>query len=83
MPLLRSNDSKEGFFIRFDYSTEAYDRSVATVISLREIIEEMEIQRDDCVSYLDPDTGEVISVTEEERRLVEEDSLDDVPEFPE
>jgi len=44
---------------------------VATVISLREIIEAMEIQRDDCVSYLDPDTGEVISVTEEERRLVE------------
>ena len=56
---------------------------MATVISLREIIEAMEIQRDDCVSYLDPDTGEVISVTEEERRLVEEDSLDDVPEFPE
>jgi hypothetical protein len=45
---------------------------MATVISLRELIEAMEIQSDDCVSYLDPDTGEIVIVTREERRLAEE-----------
>ena len=54
---------------------------MATVVSLREVIEAMEITSDDCVSYLDPDTGEVITVTEEERLLVEDESLEDVPEW--
>jgi hypothetical protein len=56
---------------------------MATVISLREVIEAMEIQGDDCLSYLDPDTGEIVSVTEEERRLAEEteESLEEVPEW--
>jgi hypothetical protein len=30
---------------------------------------------------LDPDSGEIITVTEEERRLAEDESLDDVPEW--
>ena len=54
---------------------------MATVISLREVIEAMEITGDDCVSYLNPDTGEIITVTEEERHLVEEESPEDVPEW--
>lgn len=54
---------------------------MATVISLREVIEAMEETSDDCVSYLDPDTGEVITVTEEERLLAEDESPEDVPEW--
>ena len=54
---------------------------MATVISLREVIEAMETTNEDCVSYLDPETGEIITVTEEERHLVEEESLEDVPEW--
>ena len=54
---------------------------MATVISLREVIEAMEITGDGCVSYLDPDTGEIITVTEEERLLAEDESLEDVPEW--
>jgi hypothetical protein len=42
---------------------------MATVIFLREVIEAMEITGDDCFSYLDPETGEIITVTEEERHL--------------
>lgn len=54
---------------------------MATVISLREVIEAMETTSEDCVSYLDPETGEIITVTEEERHLVEEESLENVPEW--
>ena len=54
---------------------------MATVISLREVIEAMEITSEDCVSYLDPETGEIITVTEEERHLAEEESFEDVPEW--
>jgi hypothetical protein len=54
---------------------------MATVISLRDVIEAMEITGDDCVSYLDPETGEIITVTEEERHLAEDESLEDVPEW--
>lgn len=56
---------------------------MAAVIALREVIEALELQSDDCVSYLDPDTGEIITVTLEERYLAEEteESLEDVPEW--
>jgi NurA-like 5'-3' nuclease len=56
---------------------------MAAVISLREVIEALEMQGDDCASYLDPDTGEIITVTREERDLAEEteESLEDVPEW--
>ena len=54
---------------------------MVNVIFLREVVEAMEALSDDCVSYLDPDSGEIITVTEEERRLAEDESLDDVPEW--
>jgi len=46
--------------------------SMATVISLREVIETLEMQSESCLSYLDPDTGEIVTATEEVRRLAEE-----------
>ena len=54
---------------------------MAAVISLREIIDAMEMTSGDSVSYLNPETGEIITVTEEERLLVEEETLDDIPEW--
>jgi hypothetical protein len=54
---------------------------MATVISLREVVEALEVLSDNCVSYLDPDTGEIVTVTEEERQLAEEESLDDVTDW--
>jgi hypothetical protein len=38
---------------------------MATVISLREVIETLEMQGENCLSYLDPDTGEIVTATEE------------------
>ena len=43
---------------------------MVNVIFLREVVEAMEALRDDCVSYLDPDSGEIITVTKEERQPV-------------
>ena len=57
--------------------------SMATVISLREVIEAMEMQGENCLSFLHPDTGEIVTTTEEERRLAEEpdESLEQLPEW--
>jgi hypothetical protein len=41
---------------------------MSKVISLREIIAALEAASDDCTSYLDPETGEIVVVTEEEHR---------------
>jgi uncharacterized protein (DUF433 family) len=41
--------------------------SMATVISLREVIGTLEMQGENCLSYLDPDTGEIVTATEEVR----------------
>jgi len=45
---------------------------MSKVISLREIIAALEAASDDCTSYLDPETGEIVVVTEEERALAED-----------
>jgi hypothetical protein len=52
---------------------------MAAVISLREIIEAMDTCSDDSISYLDPDTGEIITVTEEDRHLIQEESPEGLP----
>lgn len=52
---------------------------MSTMISLREIISALESASDDNSSYLDPETGEIIVVTEEERALVEDECWEEVP----
>lgn len=53
---------------------------MAAVISLwSEVIEAMEMTGGECLSYLNPETGEIITVTEEDRLLAEEESPDDIP----
>lgn len=56
---------------------------MATVISLREVVEAIKVQSEESESYLDPATGETVLVTEEDRRLVEERGGDDasLPEW--
>ncbi len=41
-------------------------------VSLEEIVAAMDLPNQEWVSYLDPETGEIVTVTDEDRRLVEE-----------
>jgi len=52
---------------------------MSKVISIREIIAALEAASDDCASYLDPETGQIILVTEEERALAEDASWEEAP----
>jgi hypothetical protein len=52
---------------------------MAVVISLSEVIDAIESASDESASYLDPDTGEIVYVTDEMRRRVENDEVDDAP----
>lgn len=46
------------------------------VISLKEIVDAIDSQLEDSVSYLDPETGEIVVVSGEDADLAEEESLD-------
>ena len=53
---------------------------MAVQVKLQDIIEGLEFQADECFSYLNTTTGEVVSVTTEELRAAEEDEpLEDFP----
>lgn len=54
---------------------------MAVVISLSKVIEAIELQTDESVPYLDPDTGEIVDVTDEMRRRVENDELENIPQW--
>jgi hypothetical protein len=45
---------------------------MAVLVSLKEVVEAIETQVDNSEAFLNPDTGEIVGVMEEERRLVEE-----------
>jgi Uncharacterised protein family (UPF0158) len=53
--------------------------AMSTVISLREVISAVVGASDECTSFLDPETGEIILVTEEERALAEDESWERAP----
>jgi hypothetical protein len=51
-------------------------------VKLKDIIEGLDFQSDECFSYLNTTTGEVVSVTTEELRAAEEDEpLEDFPDW--
>ncbi len=53
---------------------------MAIVVKLSDVVEAIESPSEDWHSYLNRDTGEIVTVSDDERRLVEGDeSLDDVP----
>jgi uncharacterized protein UPF0158 len=45
---------------------------MAALVSLKEVVDAIELQTDDSETYLDPETGELIFVTEDERTAIEE-----------
>jgi len=51
------------------------------VISLRDVIEALDLQSDELSSYLDPDSGEIITFNEEEASIAERDNWDDAPDW--
>lgn len=55
---------------------------MGVVLALRDIVDAIESQSNEGEAYLDPDTGEIILVTEDERVLVEQGrSDDDLPQW--
>jgi hypothetical protein len=58
------------------------DQHSALQVKLSDLIEGMDFQSDECFSYLNTTTGEVVSVTTEELRAAEEDApLEDFPDW--
>lgn len=47
------------------------------VVSLKEIVDAMDLPNDEWVSYLNSKTGEVVTVTDEDRRLAEDQDIDE------
>jgi hypothetical protein len=47
------------------------------VISLRDVVEAIDLPSDEMASYLNPETGEILTVSEEERDLLERGDSDE------
>jgi len=54
---------------------------MAVVISLTKVIDAIESATDEADSYLDPDSGEIVYVTDEMRDLAEEGEDENTPEW--
>jgi len=51
------------------------------VISLRDVVEALDLQSDELTSYLDPDSGEIITFNEEEAVMAERDDWAHAPDW--
>jgi hypothetical protein len=56
---------------------------MAVVVSLKDVVDAMDLPHDEWASYLNPKTGEIVTVTDEDRHLAEDEDLDeqDLPEW--
>ena len=55
---------------------------MALPVSIRDVVEAIDLPNNDWRSYLNVDTGEIVTVTDEDRRLVEEgEDPNDLPEW--
>lgn len=56
---------------------------MATVVSLREIVDGISFQPEGTAAYLDPDSGEILGVTEDELQMAEgeEEAAAEAPEW--
>jgi len=56
---------------------------MAVVVSLKDVVDAMDVPNNEWISYLNLKTGEIVTVTDEDRHLVEDEDLDeaDLPEW--
>ena len=55
---------------------------MAAIVSLREVVEALDLPGEGWAAYLNPDTGEIVTFSDEERHLVDEDiDLDELPDW--
>ncbi len=55
---------------------------MAIILSLRDIVDAIESQSNEGAAYLNPETGEIVQVSEDEIALVEEEAADeDLPQW--
>jgi hypothetical protein len=47
------------------------------VVSLKDVVDAMDLPNNEWTSYLNPKTGEIVTVTDEDRRLVEDEDLNE------
>ena len=46
---------------------------MGVVVSLKDVVDAMDVPNDDWTSYVNPKTGEIVTVTDEDRQLVEDE----------
>ena len=46
-------------------------------VSIKDIVYAMEALSDDCYAYLNPKTGEIVTISDEDRRVLEDEDLDE------
>ncbi|MFZ1134534.1 MAG: UPF0158 family protein [Candidatus Korobacteraceae bacterium] len=51
------------------------------VVSLRDVVEALDLQSDELQSYLDPDTGEIITFSDEEAGIAERGEWTNAPQW--
>ena len=55
---------------------------MAAIVSLRDVVEEISVQPEGATVHLNPDTGEIVTVSDEELRLLEdEEAAAEAPEW--
>jgi hypothetical protein len=55
---------------------------MAVIVSLRDVIEEMDLMTDETTAYINPKTGELITLTHEELALAEDpEEAEDAPQW--
>jgi Uncharacterised protein family (UPF0158) len=55
---------------------------MAAIVSLRDVVEEISVQCEGVTAHLNPDTGEIVTVSDEELRLVEDaEAAAEAPEW--
>ena len=53
------------------------------VVSLKDVVDAMDLPNGEWTSYLNPKTGDIVTVTDQDRHLIEDEDLDegDLPEW--
>jgi hypothetical protein len=56
---------------------------MTVIVSLKDVVDAMDLPNNEWTSYLNPKTGEIVTVTDEDLRLVEDEDLEeeDLPEW--